>query len=157
MRNFLATIFRGFGWGLGFSVALLFLMWAYTSFIEQPSQKVEHVWPDDEFSNTERIDSNELQKLSVEINENYMVEGKIIVSGQVINRNDRDIFWLNIKTTVFLDEKVIEVCISEDKPRIKPENEIEFITFCESKWTELKLEDLRIETTIEKANAYKNT
>ena len=157
MRNFLATIFRGFGWGLGFSAAFLFLMWVYTSFTEQPSHKVEHIWPDDGFSNTEPIDSNELQKLGVEINENYMVEGKIIVSGKIINRNDRDVFWVNIKTTVFLGEKVIEVCISEDKPKIKPENEIGFITFCESKWIELKLEDLRIETTIEKANAYKNT
>jgi len=56
-----------------------------------------------------------------------------------------------------LEDKIIEICVIEDRHKVESNKEIEFISFCGTKWNELNFDNLRIETEIEKASAYKNT
>ena len=155
--NFVKTILTGFCWGLGFGIALTSTFWVYGTYVDTPAQIVEHTYPDDDYDNIESLKKEELENLNVSITDKYMVEGKIIISGTVINRNDRDVFWIEIKTNVLLEDKIIEICVIEDRHKVESNKEIEFISFCGTKWNELNFDNLRIETEIEKASAYKNT
>ena len=157
MRDFITNIIRGFGWGLGFSLAFVLLIWTHQTFIGNPPQKVEYSWPDDEVSNSEDLSPEELEDLRITINSVRMVEGKIIVSGKIVSKIERDAFWVEIETKVHLNGEVIEICKPDSRTRINVGSELEFLTFCASKWNEIKLEDVQVETSIAKASGYKNS
>lgn len=155
MRNFITTIIRGFGWGLGFSIAFLLSISFYQTYFENPPQKVKHTWPDDEFSKSEKLSPKELEGLLVTVSNTRMIEGKIIVSGTIENKIERDAYWVEVVTKVSNNGEIIEICKSENRGRINVGSKLEFLTFCDSKWNTITLEDVQIETIVARASTDK--
>ena len=144
MKSALAPIVKGFCYGLGFSAAVILSAWGYEKYAPKKEEYLETV----------DLKPEELENLVIEIQDTYMVEGRIILRGSIENRNEWDSFWINTKTSVFLGDKLIEVCVSKDRPKISRDKVGEFTTFCESKWEELNLDELRIKTEVTSASSY---
>jgi len=152
--NILNSLIKGLAWGFGFTIALLSSIWIFETYIGFAPRQVEYSWPNSK-NDPESLDEDEIKNIDINIDQIDMAEGKVIVAGNVINNNDREIFWLKIDFNVFEEDRLIERCEADNDFRVAAKENAEFYVFCASKWNEIELEDIRVKAIPKGASAYK--
>ena len=146
--TFIESLKRGFGWGLGFGVALWSAFWLLESYVGSPARKVEHLYP----SEYDDLTYEEIEAIEVAVDEIDMIEGKVIVSGNINNKHSRGLIGIGIGIRVSQNDRLIEKCRKDYSMKAPPLGTADFVVICKSKWSEIKKEDLNVEAFVTRAS-----
>ncbi len=136
LRTFGKAILWGAGFGLGLTAAFLVTR---SFWISAPRDY--------------RLDQQHLAAIEV-IRQNVLVkDGKLTVSGALVNRNSTPVHQLTISSVVTENGRPIERCgtYTTYGKLIKPNEEFEFVSFCTNQWSAVAQDALVAQTEIQGA------
>jgi hypothetical protein len=137
-------LFKTFGkailWGAGFGLGLTAALFVTRSFWMNTG-------PD------YRLDQQHLAAIDVTRQEVLVKDGKLVVSGTLLNRNSEPIHQLSISSVVTEHERPIERCSTYTTygKLIKPREEFDFVMFCGGQWSAVAQDALAAHTQIDGA------
>lgn len=100
-----------------------------------------------------RLDQARLAAIEVIRQRVSVKDGKLVVSGTVVNRNKEPVQQLEISSVVTENGKPIEHCSAETYygQLIKPSEEFDFVSFCRQQWSTVAEDSLAAQTKIDRA------
>lgn len=138
--DLLRTFGKAILWGAGLGLGLTAAMFVTRSFWLSPPRDY-------------RLDQRHLAAIEVIRQEVLAKDGKLAVSGTLVNRNDEPVHQLSISSVVTENERPIERCSSATTygKLIKPHEEFDFVLFCGNQWSAVAQEKLAAHTQIDVA------
>jgi hypothetical protein len=138
--DLLKSFVKAISWGLGLGLGLTAAVFVTRTFWMDPG-------PD------YRLDQDRLAAIEVIRQDISIKDGKVVVSGTLINRNEQPVQQLSINSVISENGRAIEQCDAHTTygKFINPSEELDFIAFCRNQWPSIAEDSLTAKTTIVQA------
>ena len=138
--DILKTFGKAVIWGVGFGLGVTIAAFLTRTFWMAPS-------PD------HRLDSEQLAAIEVSSQSVSEKDGKLVVTGTVVNGNNAPVQQLAVKSILTEDGKPIEECSTYTTygKLIQPSERFDFVIFCRNRWSDINLSAIAVQTSVETA------
>lgn len=140
--EFLKSIAKGFGWGLGFTAAVLLV----AVFV------APHV-PTEQGRELRKVINNSLKAEELELipiieKKLTVKDGRIAIVGTLRNDNNFSIRQVQIGATILESGTPIEKCGGQADTSLSPSSVVSFVVLCEKQWSEISLKTVEAKLAV---------